>query len=305
MSERIVSKDDSEWPRQLDELGGYRPPARLYVTGRPLPPFERCIAIVGTRRPTSSALEMTRELASGLVEAGFIVVSGLAIGIDAAAHAAALDKGGHTVGVLGCGLDVPYPERNLRLKRQMADRGTLVSEYPPGTQPFKPHFPERNRIIAGLATGVIVVEGGPKSGALITARRAIDSGRSVWAVPGSVRNPMATGPNELIRAGQAALITSLDHVFEELAPRLIWEDHRTVGPPPDLEEDDAIVLSALDDVPTSVDRISRAAGFDGGRLALALARLEIRSFARKVSLGYTLTEAGARARAAAAAISSG
>ena len=305
MNERTITKRDSEWPWQLNEIGGFQTPTRLHVAGRPLPPFERCIAIVGTRRPTSSALELTKELAGGLVEAGFSVVSGLAIGIDAAAHGAALDKGGHTVGVLGCGLDVPYPERNIRLKRQMADRGTLVTEYPPGTEPFKSHFPERNRIIAGLATGVIVVEGGPRSGALITARRAIDAGRSVWAVPGSVRNPMATGPNELIRAGQAALITSLDHVFEELAPRLIWEDHRSVGPPPDLEEDDALVLAVLDDVPTSVDRISKAAGFEGGRLALALARLEIRGFARKVTLGYTLTEGGARARAAVAAMSSG
>jgi DNA processing protein len=200
---------------------------------------------------------------------------------------------------VGCGLDVPYPKKNVRLRQKIGMTGTLVSEYEQRTQPHRWNFPERNRIIAGLCQGVVVVEGGLRSGALITARHALDAGRNVWAIPGSTRNPMAIGPNELIRTGQAALIQGIEHVFEELAPRLVWEGTtQSAGSTPDLGDDDAAVLAALDDVPTPIELIRRACGFAEGRLAMALTRLEVRGFALRRSAGYSLTDTGARVRMA-------
>jgi DNA processing protein len=181
-----------EWPGCLSELGPHDPPTRLFVDGIPLDPHAKALAVVGTRRPSGAGLDAVRRLATGLAEAGFVVVSGLAVGIDAAAHEATLAAGGHTVAVLGCGLDVDYPSPNRRLKALIATKGTLVSEYPDGVPPSRHTFPRRNRIIAGLSLGVVIVEGAMTSGALVTARLALDCDRNVYAVPGSPRNPMAS-----------------------------------------------------------------------------------------------------------------
>jgi DNA processing protein len=170
MKVRVVAPGDDEWPSQLSELETCKRLRRLYAVGKSLDCGPKTIAIVGTRRPTAAGIEAAEMLASGLAQAGFTVVSGLALGIDAAAHRAALAAEGSTVAVLGCGMDVDYPKRNVSLKRQIAARGTLLTEYPAGTNPTPFTFPERNRIIAGLSMGVVVVEGGVKSGALITAR---------------------------------------------------------------------------------------------------------------------------------------
>jgi len=294
MSRRITSTSE-EWSTGLSHLGDASP-RELHVEGRGIPPVERSIAIVGTRRPTSTGLEIAKRFARGLTEAGFAVVSGLAVGIDAAAHSAAVRSGGHTVAVLGCGLGVDYPLANAGLKESIRSTGTMVTEYGPDVQPQKHHFPQRNRLIAALAQGVVVVEGGRQSGALITARLALDLNRHVWAVPGSVRNAAAIGPNGLIRAGAAALVTEIAHVFEDVAPQMVWESAYSPGTPaPALEDNEALALGVLDDVPTSHDQIAAATDLSGGTLALALTRLEIRGLARRVSAGYQLTEAGARA----------
>jgi DNA processing protein len=259
------------------------------------------IAVVGSRRPTVAGLDATRMLVAGVVQAGFGVVSGLAAGIDAAAHEAALEAGGYTIGVLGFGLDVDYPRRNARLKRRIAEEGTLVTEYEAGVQPLAFHFPERNRIIAGLAVATLVVEGAMKSGALITARLALDANRSVFAVPGSFRNAMSEGSNELIRTSQAALVTDVRHIFEELAPRLDADAAPKLGleeRTPSLGEQETLVLELLDDVTTSPDRICRELGSAMGEVALALSRLEMRGLALRKGIGYQITTAGARARAA-------
>ena len=291
---RSIVRTSDEWPAGLTHLGDSSP-RELHAEGREIPPLERSIAIVGTRRPTSTGLEVARRFARGLTEAGFAVVSGLAVGVDAAAHSAAVKSGGHTVAVLGCGLDVNYPLANARLKDSIRSTGTLLSEYEDGVKPQKHHFPQRNRLIAALAQGVVVIEGGKQSGALITARLALDLNRHVWAIPGSIRNASAVGPNGLIRAGAAALVTELAHVFEDIAPQMVWDTPYSAGPAPALEADEALVLGVLDDVPTSHDQISMATELSGGSLALALTRLEIRGLARRVSAGYELTEAGARA----------
>jgi DNA processing protein len=256
---------------------------------------------VGARHATAAGVEIAETLARGLAEAGCTVVSGLAVGIDAAAHRAALQAGGHTIAVLGCGLDVDYPATNRALRRQIAQRGTVVSEYPHGTPPHAWHFPARNRIIVGLSSAVVVVEGTVKSGALVTARLALDANRGVFAVPGSVRNAMATGPNELIRTGQAALVTSVEHIFEDLAPHLVWRDSVEEIRPvtPALSDEDIAVLAALDDQPLTTDRISMQTGLPSGKVALILSRLEIRALAHRGYMGYSIASAGARAREAA------
>ncbi|HEY7875166.1 MAG TPA: DNA-processing protein DprA, partial [Actinomycetota bacterium] len=175
MTDRVITPADEEWPPQLDELGPARPPKQLFVRGRPLEAGRRTVAVVGARRPTAAGIEAAETLTRGLVEAGFAIVSGMAMGIDAAAHAAAIDAGGYTVAVLGCGLDVIYPARNRQLRARIESAGTLLTEYPEGTEPAAFHFPERNRIVAGLAAAVLFVEGGERSGGLITARAALDA----------------------------------------------------------------------------------------------------------------------------------
>jgi DNA processing protein len=298
MSRRVMSAGHQEWPDGLKELTSVRPPEQLFIVGQPLPPVATSIAIVGTRRPTAAGLEVAAALASGLVEAGFAIVSGMAVGIDAAAHRAALDAGGHTVGVVGCGLDVSYPRLNAQLRARVCEFGTLVGEYPDGTPPRASHFPERNRIIAGLSTAVVFVEGSVRSGGRITARLALETNRSVFAVPGSVRNPMAEGPNELIRTHQAALVTNAGHIFEELAPALAWMPAAERPSPLSIGEVEDRLLEHLDDVPVSTDELVRRLAFPPGRVVLGLAKLEVRGLVARAGAGYEISEAGARLRAA-------
>ncbi|MFN2524868.1 MAG: DNA-processing protein DprA [Actinomycetota bacterium] len=300
MKIRYITPHSGEWPRPLRELHPSVSPEGLFAVGRELAVDDKTVAIVGTRRPTVAGLETAARLARGLAEAGCAVVSGMAMGIDAIAHRAALDAGGYTIAVLGAGLDVDYPQRNRRLRRDIEDWGTLVSELPLGSQPMKANFPKRNRIIAGLSKGVIVVEGGLRSGALITARLALDLNREVWAVPGSVRNPMATGPNELIRNHEANLVTEVKHVLDHIAPGLVWKDAYQSGLHPvlELDEEEMGVLRLMDDVPLAPDRVCSELGLPPGRAALTLSRLEVRGLISKRRAGYELSAAGGRARAA-------
>lgn len=297
MSVRDITSADQEWPALLNEMGVLHPPRRLFAEGLPLRNETKAVAVVGTRRPTAAGVEATEHLTRGLVEAGFTIVSGLAMGIDAVAHRTALRLGGYTIAVLGTGLDVIYPKRNRTVREEIIRRGTLLTEFPEGTQPLPHHFPARNRIVAGLSTGVLVIEGSYKSGALITARLAIDANRSVWALPGSFRNPMADGPNELIRTGQAALVTQVQHIFEDLSPSLVWgEDTGTRSPIPDLKPEEIVVLQALDDAPIPVDRLARVTALPAGTVALSASRIEVRGLASRRGAGYELTDAGARVR---------
>jgi DNA processing protein len=174
-----------------------------------------------------------------------------------------------------------------------------LTEYPEGTEPAAFHFPERNRIVAGLAAAVLFVEGGERSGGLITARAALDANRAVFAVPGSIRNPVAAGPNELIRTSQAALVTTVKHICDELEPGLVWDGPVDLGvrqSDVDLDERESKVLLFLDDAPASPDLISARLGLKPGEVAVALSRLEIRGFAIRRNGGYELTTGGARVR---------
>lgn len=302
VNHRTVYPADPEWPSVLDELGPDRPRA-LNMSGQPFEPDHLAVAVVGSRRPTAVGMEMAELFGASLAEAGFVVVSGLATGIDAIAHKAALSAGGKTVAVVGAGLDVSYPQRNQSLRRMIDIRGTVISEYDPGTPPMAHHFPARNRIVAGISTAVLVIEGSEKSGALITARYGLDYNRQVFAVPGSPWNPMAAAPNLLIRLSKAALVTEPQHVFEELAPKIAWAaqdgapqaQHANVL---QLEDDDALVLHVLSDRPLNTDRVARSAGLPINRAALALSRLAVRGFAHRSPVGHRSTAAGARVLAA-------
>jgi DNA processing protein len=301
MNDRVITPADEEWPAQLNELGPARPVEQLYVRGVPLAADRRTIAVVGARRPTAAGVEAAERLTRGLVEAGFSIVSGLAMGIDTVAHKTALAASGYTIAVLGCGLDVNYPERNTALKTRLGEVGTLVTEYPLGTPPSAFHFPERNRIIAGLAAGVLYVEGAERSGGRITARVALDANRAVFAVPGSIRNPLASGPNELIRTSHAALVTHVKHICDELQPGLVWEEPVEWGPvrqPVKLNDLETRVLEFLDDAPAPADLIATGLSLKPGEVAMTLSRLEIRGFATRRRNGYELSAAGARVRQA-------
>lgn len=193
----VVTLDDPRYPEMLRGIPD--PPLVLYVRGRM--PEGPAVAVVGTRNPSSDGEYVAHRMGADLAAGGVCVVSGLARGVDAAAHRGAVEAGGPTVAVLGCGVDVRYPAGHEALADQVAACGALVSEYPPGTPPARHHFPERNRVISGLARAVVVVEATLRSGALITADLALEQGREVFAVPGSVLNPRSAGPHRLLREG--------------------------------------------------------------------------------------------------------
>jgi DNA processing protein len=212
---RLLGWHDPDYPALLRRIPG--PPLALFVAGDAGLLWHPCVAVVGTRAPTAGGRDHARAFAHALARSGLGVCSGLAAGIDTMAHHAALEAGGATVAVLGSGLDRPYPRANAGLLRDIAAHGVAVSEHPPGTGARREHFPARNRIIAGLSLGTLVIEAAHRSGALITARLAADAGREVFAVPGSIRNPMARGCHRLLRDG-ATLVEDPAEVVAALGP---------------------------------------------------------------------------------------
>jgi DNA processing protein len=213
----VLPLADERYPERLRTIPD--PPPVLYCDGLPEPEDRVAIAIVGARQATSYGVQVTEALARDLSRLGFTIVSGMARGIDAAAHRGALAAGGRTIAVLGCGLDVVYPPEHGRLRAEIAQSGSVMTEFPPGTRPLASHFPRRNRILSGLALGVVVVEAAEGSGSLITARLALDQGREVFAVPGPLDAPLSRGPHGLIKQG-AKLVETVEDIVEELLPQL-------------------------------------------------------------------------------------
>lgn len=212
---RIVSFWDDAYPANLREI--HDPPLLLYVKGTLLQVDARSIAVVGSRRASFYGRETADRMSCELAAAGITIVSGLARGIDTAAHRGAVRGGGRTIAVLGCGVDVVYPAENKDLYEGIALHGAVVSEYPLGTPPMPYNFPRRNRIISGIARGIVVVEATEKSGSLITARLALDEGREVYSLPGRINTPQARGTNNLIKAG-ARLVTAAEEIIEDMYP---------------------------------------------------------------------------------------
>lgn len=270
---------DAGYPRALLDLPD--PPFGLFLRGADGAALERLarrpvVAVVGSRRATAPGRALARELGAALARRGAVVVSGLAHGIDAAAHEGALAADGTTVAVLGCGVDVPYPRRNRALAARVVERGALASEYWPATPPAPWRFPARNRIVAGLAGAVAVIEAGRRSGALITADFALELGRPVLAVPGWPGAAASEGANALLRAG-AALLETVDDVVAEL-PHAAWADDAPPRPPA-LEGLAGLVHERLALEPSSADDLAEALGRDAAAVAGALALLEVEGLA--------------------------
>jgi DNA processing protein len=274
-----ITWHDDAYPRRLREVFD-RPPV-LFVRGDIQPSDEWAVAVVGTRRVSVYGRQVAEEMSRGLAANSVTVVSGLARGVDAVAHRAALEAGGRSIAVLACGLDLVYPPEHKRLAEQIVERGALISEYPLGTEPRGDFFPRRNRILSGISLGVLVVEGDVKSGALITARQANDQNREVFAVPGSIYSPGSRGTNKLIQDGEAKLTLDVQDILAEL--NLTMASHQIEAAeliPAD--ETEAVILRALGQEPMYVDDLRRACGLPIATVTSALAMLELKGHVRQV-----------------------
>ncbi len=274
----LLTWNSEAYPSYLREIDGA--PPLVYVHGSLEEIDHWAVAVVGTRRLTSYGRQVTQELVTGLVLNGVTIVSGLARGIDAVAHKAALDHGGRTIAVLGSGPDCIYPPENRSLARQIVNgRGAVISEYGMGVQPEAKNFPPRNRIISGLSLGVIVVEAGDRSGAGITARFALEQGREVFAVPGNINSPASVGTNRLIQQG-AKLVAGVDDVLEELNLAMVLE-HSAVQLALPETEDESAIFEYLSAQPVHVDELSRSTGLSSSVVSSTLTLMELKGMVRQ------------------------
>jgi DNA processing protein len=288
----LVSRGDAAYPELLAGIPG--PPERLYVIGDPEYLHLPALAIVGSRNPTAGGKQNAFEFARHLGATGFCIVSGLAQGIDAAAHRGALAAGAPTVALLGHGIDRVYPASNHELAREIARHGALVSEFPLGTPPQRALFPQRNRLISGISLGTLVVEAARRSGSLITARLAADQGREVFAIPGSIHNPLSRGCHQLIRQG-AKLVEAADDIVAELAPLAgallqTADGSETAGERAGEEAgsedgDYARLLDVLGHDPVGTDEIVRRSGLTIDQVSSMLLILELEGKIEKLSGG--------------------
>ncbi len=277
----VVFRGEPGYPRSLMNIPEGDIPPILFARGK-IAEDDTAIAIVGTRRPTEEGRSFACNLAASLAHSGITVVSGMAEGIDAAAHKGALDAGGRTVAVWGNSLDIIYPPSNKSLAARIMKEGLVVSEYLPGTTPDRANFPERNRIISGLSEGVVVIEAGKKSGALITAEQALGQGRELFAVPGRPLAKMSQGTNALIKKG-ARLLTSVEDVFEEL-PRLKGEIlTKKFSRLPDMTDVEARIVDLFSQGPQQLDQLARRADLPVQELMEFILALELKGIVREVS----------------------
>jgi len=267
---RTLHPDSDGYPGLLGHICS--PPDPLYVDGALLPADNLSVAIVGSRTPTPYGVSMAEKIACGLVHSGFTVISGMARGIDTAAHKAVLRAGGRTIGVLGCGLDLDYPKGNRNVREQTAQHGALVSEFKEGTVPLPRNFPRRNRIISGMSLAVIVVEAGKRSGSLITARWALDQGREVMAVPGRADCSMSEGPLTLIRDGAFPVTSGAD-----VALALGMEPPSETIP----GKDQHPLLKELADRAKLPEEMATGMGWDISKVLTELSHLEIAGLIRR------------------------
>jgi DNA processing protein len=277
----LIVREDPRYPERLRQVEGA--PLALFVVGDPELLALPQLAIVGSRNPTPAGLENAKAFAENLAAAGLVITSGLALGIDAAAHEGALAGKGLTLAICGTGLDRVYPARHRDLAHAIAQHGALVSEFPPGTPPLAANFPRRNRLISGLSLGVLVVEAALQSGSLITARLATSQGREVFAIPGSIHNPLARGCHRLLREG-AKLVESAQDILEEIGPLLdlplareglagspLAESPVNATPDPEYHQ----LLAALGHEPTRIDQLVERTGLTADVVASMLLILEL------------------------------
>ena len=273
---KMITLRDEDYPMRLKDI--YDPPALLYVRGELRREDELAIAIVGSRKTSPYGRWFTEKIGQDLARHGVTVVSGMARGIDSVAHMGALQGGGRTIAVLGCGVDVIYPSENRNLFHQIIEHGAVLSEFPMGSPPEGGHFPRRNRIISGLSIGVVIVQASAESGSLITAGYALEQGREVFAVPGNVGAEGSRGTNQLIKEG-AKLVESTEDILEEILPQ--WKREKEMLPKaetplPDLSEEEMLLYRLLGESPLHIDAIIRESQLDPGRVSGLLLNLELK-----------------------------
>lgn len=286
----LLTLDHPDYPALLRSIPD--PPPLLYVRGALDVLHLPQIALVGSRKASRAGIQHAGDFASALARSGLVVTSGMAHGIDGAAHQAAVQAGRPTIAVFGTGPDVLYPARHRMLASDiLAGGGAWVSELLPGTSPLAHNFPRRNRIISGLSAGVLVVEAAPRSGSLITARQALEQGREVFALPGALNNPLSQGCHALIREG-AQLVASVDHIIEQLAPLLgVYADSVPPEPqaelPADLSSNEQTLVSALGFEQTSMDQLVALTGISVADLNVLLISLELKGVIEACGDGYS------------------
>ena len=281
----LLTYHDESYPARLKEI--YNRPALLFVRGEITPEDEWCLAVVGTRRPTIYGRQVAEEISAGLARARITVVSGLAKGIDAISHQGALSAGGRTLAVLGGGLDNIYPAENAELALRITEHGALISEYSPGTRPRPENFPRRNRILAGLSLGTLVVEAGEGSGALITAQLALEQNREVFAVPGSILSVASSGTNKLIRDG-AKLVRQVSDILEELNLTAVARQMEMKEAIPATNAEVAL-LKFLGHEPRHIDEICEASRLPAHTVSGTLAMMELKGMVKQVgAMNYAL-----------------
>lgn len=296
---RVVTRDDTQYPPLLRQTTN--PPYLLYARGTLADADRWAVAVVGTRQASTYGKDATRSIVAELAAAGVTTVSGLALGIDAIAHAAALASGGRTLAVLGSGVDQLYPLQNRQLGLSIINQGAIISEYPPGTMPTPTNFPPRNRLISGLSLGVLVVEAASRSGALITADFALEQGRDVFAVPGNIFSLRSGGTHDLIRNG-ALLVRNADDVLEALNLQSATVQQEVVAAVPDTAEE-AALLRLVEHEPCHIDAIQRQSDLPMPVVSATMALLELKGLvrqtqgmqyvlARETAAPYVVNEAG-------------
>jgi DNA processing protein len=277
---RVIRFGEPSYPEMLREVDDA--PVILYVKGDIQPQDKFAIAIVGSRKLTHYGAAVTENISHNLALMGFTVVSGMARGVDSISHKRTLEAGGRTIAVLGSGLDVPYPPENKTLMERIAEAGCVISEFLPGTPPDKENFPRRNRLISGLSLGVLVIEAAADSGALITARYALEQGREVFAIPGNVTSLNSAGTNELIKKG-AVLTRRAEDIVEELAPVLKGfiraKDKITV----EITDEEKSICSLLSGEPKQIDVLSRESGLPSSRALGILLGLELKGAVKQIT----------------------
>ncbi len=283
----FIPYDDARYPKRLKEIEA--PPYALYIKGTLPAENQPAAAIVGTRRCSPYGEQMALTFAAALAEAGCQIISGMARGIDAAGQRGALNAGGHSYGVLGCGVDICYPRENRGLYQDLQEKGGILSEYPPGTPPLKHHFPARNRIISGLSDFVLVMEAGERSGSFITADFALEQGKDVYALPGPVTGKLSRGCHELIRQGAGILLSPQELLRELNISRVNGKGgagQETDKNEKMLESAENLVYSKLDLYPKSLSSLMDETGLSASALIQQLVSLVMKGYAKEVSRNY-------------------
>jgi DNA processing protein len=277
---KAITYNSPDYPHRLKEIYDY--PPVLYIRGTIKAEDDYCLAIVGTRHSTLYGRQVTEDIVRDLVRSNITIVSGLAKGIDSIAHRTALESDGRTIAVFASGLDLVYPAENANLARAIIEHGALISEYPLGTKPKAEHFPRRNRIMSGISPGVLVIEAGERSGALITAEQALAQNREVFAVPGSILSPASKGTNWLLQQG-AKLVRNHVDILEELNLAVVAQQLEMKELLPS-DETEILLFKSIGSEPTHIDEICRQCGLDISTVSSALTMMELKGIVKQI--GY-------------------